>query len=180
MAAVATVVPVTACTLEDAFMLSTSFALIAFVASANSTAQLNWESDYAKAYNIAVQKQRPLAVFIGEGKNGPAQLVKDGVSDNAAKLLTESYVVVYIDTATESGKKLAQSYDMAQGLIIGDRSGAKQAARLAGTLTGDDLNTALVRFADPSLVVTTTATTPAPVYVAPISPCASGRCPNAR
>lgn len=160
-------------------MLSTSFALIAFVASANSSAQFSWESDYAKAFNTAVSKQRPLAVFIGEGKNGPAQLVKDGVNDSATKLLTESYVVVYVDTATDAGKKLAQSYEMTSGLIISDRAGAKQAVRLTGTITGDDLQTALVRYADPNVVVTTTATTPAPVFL-PQSPCASGRCPNAR
>lgn len=162
-------------------MLATTFSLIALVASANNVTPLNWQTDYAKAYTKAVEAHRPMALFFGEGKTGPAQVVKDGLTDSATKLLSDSYVVIYVDTATESGKKLAASYHVNQGLIISDRTGEKQALRLEGTITADDLATSLVKYSDPNVVVTTTATSAHPVYVMPATGgCASGRCPNAR
>ena len=164
-------------------MLATSLALIAYIASANVPSALSYQTDYAKAYAKAVDLHRPMAVFIGDGKDGLAKVVKDGVSEASSKVLAQSFVCVYIDSSSETGKKLAASFEMSQGLVISDRSGDKQALRLTGTVPASDLAESLTKFSDPNVVVTTTATTlhPVPVYVAPArSGCASGNCPFAR
>jgi len=161
-------------------MLATALALIAYSASANSVAALTWQTDYAKAYANAVQQHKPLAVFIGTGTAGPAAVVSEGVSDASTKLLASSYVVVYIDSNSEQGKTLAATFEMDKGFIISDKTGAKQALRLTGSVTASDLSESLVKFADTTSPATTVTTLhPAPVYL-PQSPCASGRCPNAR
>lgn len=163
-------------------MLATTFSLIALVASANNVAPLTWQTDYAKAYAMSVEKHRPMALFIGEGTSGPAQIVKDGLTESTTKLLKQNFVVVYINTKTASGKKLAESYHITSGLVISDRSGEIQALRLAGTIEADDFAASLVKYSDPNVVVTTTQVSakPAPVAVYAPSPCASGNCPYAR
>jgi hypothetical protein len=171
-------------------MLASSMALIAFVVSANS-AGLNWQPDYSKAIKVAAAQHRPVAVFIGQGK---PESIAESITDANRKLLNESYICVYIDATTPTGKKLADSFEMNQGLVISNSTAEKQALRLLGAVTADDLNASLVRFSDPNMVVNTTATTPH-VIVAPAAPvfvpapaffapapggCANGRCPNAR
>jgi hypothetical protein len=159
-------------------MMATAFSALIFLASANVVTP-SWQPDYSKAYTKAVADHRPLAVFLGEG-------AKPDLNSAAAKKLNDSYVVVFVDTASTSGKKLAASFEMTHGLVISDATAGKQALRLNGSISESDLTIALDRFADPTAVVTTTATTAAPVvYTAPViyapqSPCASGRCPNAR
>ncbi|CAN5356939.1 hypothetical protein BH11PLA2_BH11PLA2_19980 [soil metagenome] len=155
-------------------MLATFLTVVALASSANAVVP-QWQTDYAKAYSLAATKHRPLAVFLAEG-------TKPEMTAANTKLLNDSYVVVFVDTNSDAGKKLAASFDMAKGLVISDSVADKQALRLTGTVAESDLTTALVRFADPTLVVTTTATTPAPVVVAPMMrpSCATGNCPFAR
>src|SRR5436190_22173911 len=99
-------------------MLATTFTLFALVASANNAAVLSYQNDYAKGYTQAVEAHRPIALFFGEGKTGPAQIVTSGLSAESVKLLNDSYVAIYVDTATDSGKKLAASYAVSTGLVI--------------------------------------------------------------
>ena len=152
-------------------MLATTFAIVIFTASANRITPVNWQTDYAKAYTQAIEKHRPLAVFIGEG-------ARAGVNETNGKKLTQDFICVYVDANTEAGKKLAASFEMTQGLIISNRTGDKQALRLSGAVSTDDLTQSLDRFAKTE-TVTTTATSPYPVYVAP-PVCTTGNCPFAR
>src|SRR6185369_2281216 len=106
--------------------------------------------------------------------------IREGVTRENGKLLAQSYVSVYIDATTEEGKKLASYYRMTQGLVISDRTGELQALRLTGAVCAEDLATSLERFSKPDLVVTTTATTPAPVVIPARPSCPNGNCPFAR
>jgi hypothetical protein len=155
-------------------MLTTSIAWLAFATAAANTS-LNVQTDYAAAYTAAVEQHRPLAVFINDGKGGPASLVTNGLSDAANKLLAENYVTVYIDASTEAGKKVAATFDLNQGLVISNRTGDKQALRLTGTVSTADLDKSLEKFAKADVIVNTTQTTANPKPY-----CPTGKCPFAR
>jgi hypothetical protein len=148
--------------------------LLAFATGANSIPTVAWQTDYAQAYTKALEQHRPLAVFIGEGKT---DAVRDGITAANGKLLAQNYVSVFIDSSSEAGKKQADAFEMKQGLVISNRTGDKQALRLTGTVSADDLAKSLERFAKADLVVTTTQTSATPP--APFCPtCPNGGCPN--
>lgn len=147
-------------------MVSTSFTVAALVAlSAGSVPSVNWQADYATAMSTAVAQQKPMAVFIGKGDAGYAKLVAGGqIPASVGQVLSSQYVTVYVNTETAAGKELADKFEMAAGVVISTRGGAKQALRLSGEQTGTDLSGILTTLG------TTTVSAPAVVpasYTAP-------------
>lgn len=140
----------------------TALALSTVLASGIPT-PTTWQPDYRSAVVRAATDKKPLAVF----------LVKDeatmkAISSDALDKLKREYVAVIVNTETESGKKLATSFEMTEGLVISDRTGEKQAFRHVGSIPTTDLPSTLERFAHVSQVVTVTETQGI-VYAAPVA-----------
>jgi hypothetical protein len=112
-------------------------------------------------------------VFVGSGKDGWGKVVRDGALDSVLKrTLASSFVCVYIDTDTASGRSLAGAFEVAsKGLIISDRAGTSQAYSLSGDLTRDELSRTLAKYAEPDREVRTTDTVvrEAPAVVQPVA-----------
>jgi hypothetical protein len=128
-------------------------AIVAVSAAPNAP---TWQPDYATAVSKAAESKKPLAVFIGHGKSGQAAVVAGGLDATEVKTLSESYVSVYVDTDTESGKKLAANFELSEGVVISDRTGGLQAVRHEGPVTKTELNGYLTKYGEPTVVVTTT------------------------
>ena len=158
------------------------FAIVALagsLASANIPEQPKWEKSYFEARTWAMEREKPLAVFIGSGVSGWEKVSKDGAFDaKVYQLLKDKYVCVYIDTDKEEGKELAKQFAVdAKGLVISDKSGNTQAFYHSGDLSNSVLAKAVERYADVSEAkstetVATLEPPPAPapaVMVAPAS-----------
>ena len=169
-----------------------AFALSGLLA-ASIPGQPAWTTDYRQALSAASEFRKPIAVFITKGSQ--TQLTKgEGLSADAAKLLKDGYVALHVDTTTESGRKLAASFDMTEGLIISDKTGGVQALRHAGTVTPTELNGYLAKYAGTQPVMTTdyrtTGMAAQPVVSSPYVPAyrtyappvygTRGTCPNCR
>jgi hypothetical protein len=174
-------------------MFSTSLVLAAFsgLEASGSVAGLPaWQTDYRTALQQAAEQQKPVAVFIARGGDGYATLVTDGgIGGNAAKQLRSSYVCLYVDTATDAGKALAGSFRMTAGVVISDKAGTHQAARVEGPVSQGELARQLERFSDVPVAQTTEQVSAAavaapvaypqgyaPAYQGFGSGCASGNC----
>ena len=158
-------------------MVATTLAAVALsglLAPGATGALPSWQTNYGTAMTAAVAQQKPMAVFIGQGEAGPGKLLSDGqFPTKAGEVLNTSYVSVYVDTDTAAGKALAGQFGVSQGLVISNRGATHQAVRHTGTLSPDQLNDYLVRYAD-----TTVVAAPAPGGVSyPIGGgCAGGAC----
>jgi hypothetical protein len=133
-----------------------------------------WLTDYKAAQTRVASVKKPMAVFVGSGKDGWAKVIRDGALDpELKKALSTKYVCMYVDTDTAAGRTLAGALDLTtRGLIISDREGTKQAYSLAGDLTREELSSTLTKYADPDREVRTTDTVnrearPAPVATYP-------------
>ncbi|MGE3804006.1 MAG: hypothetical protein AB7K24_04960 [Gemmataceae bacterium] len=158
---------------------------LASIGAALSEAQV-WHSDYASAQEKAIQSHKPLAVVFGSGKHGWRKLSRDGDAEGQiARRFASEYVCLYVDISTESGSKLARSFQIHDdlGIVISNRKGDLQAFRHEGELSDAALNRYLKRFADPDLQVTTTLTNPGdeerlqPYPTRPVQP-AANYCPT--
>ena len=167
-------------------MLSTSLAAVVLsgVAAASTAVPPAWQTDYATAAARAAETKKPIAVFIARGEAGYARVAADGgLTADDIRLLRQSYVCLYVDTQTQPGKKLAEAFEMAEGLVISGRAGEKQALRHEGKVPHADLTKYLTRFAESDRVITTTESPnaapavtyvqPAPVYYSQVRPAAS-------
>ena len=136
-------------------IFTTSLAAVALSGLVSSAipAQPAWTSDYRQALSAATELHKPIAVFITKGAQ--AELTKGEGLGDAAKLLKEGYVALHIDTTTEKGRKLAKSFDLAEGLIISDKTGGVQALRHAGTVSPTELSGYLTKYAGTESVTTT-------------------------
>ena len=77
----------------------------------------HWRTDYYTALNQVTEQGKPLAVFVGWGKEGWNQICSDGDLGKEAKhLLAENYVCVYVDSKRPDGKRLAEDFDISDGL----------------------------------------------------------------
>jgi hypothetical protein len=194
-------------------MINTTLAILALTAGMDLSVpptNLKWQTDYSQAMTSASQSHKPMAVFIGRGEEAVKKLVAEGtITADAAKVLTSNYVLVYLDTNTETGKDLAKSFDMNQGLVISGPGGSVQAYRHSGAVTSATLAQTLSRYASAGQPTTTVsagdeaprATTvpsgyvivpgncpngncqmvvPAGQFTFPGSSCPNGRCPNQR
>lgn len=120
-----------------------------------------WQNDYHKAQQMGASQKKPLAIVFGSGANGWTKIAKEATpAAGVSQVLTQSYVCVYVDTATPAGKKIAGDFGITQstGLVISDRSASLQAFWHQGDMTSQNLETYLRRFADPAVVVRTTET----------------------
>ncbi len=144
-----------------------------FLASAALVPSSNWQADYGKALAQAAAENKAVAVFIGKGEAGYATLVSGGkISDDAEKSLKANYVVVYVNTATTDGEKLASAFAMKEGVVVSTRGGASQAVRHGGPVSSAELSGYLARGAATSAVASTEARgteTPAAPAVVPAS-----------
>ncbi len=141
-----------------------------------------WSHDYTAACKLAVQAKKPLAIVLAPGKEAHQKLGRDGgLGAEAEGLLSEKYVCVQIDTSTDKGKELAQSFQMPAGLgiVISDRTVEKQAFRHEGDLARADLVRYLTRYADPNFVFVETESNPGhAAHAAPVFYQPSGYCPS--
>jgi hypothetical protein len=119
---------------------------------ANLSTQPDWQTDYRKAMALAVKEHKPLAVFIVKGESKKLANLPADVS----KALKANYIAVTINSSDAEGKKIAQAFELTEGVVISDRTGEKQAYRIEGKTSTDDLPQTLVRLADPKHVTTTT------------------------
>src|SRR5204863_4463155 len=99
------------------------------------------------------------AIVVGNGIKGWQEISKNGDLDkDVRELLDAHFVCVYLDSSTDSGKKMANALAVGSGpaLIIGDRSGTNQAFRYKGSLTTRQLTDTLKRFSKVGEVATAT------------------------
>jgi hypothetical protein len=110
---------------------------------------LTWQKDYVAARKKGRQENRPLAVFIGRGPQGWEQVCLESKMTPAVRtLLEDSYVCVYVDTAEARGKRLADEFDLARGVVLSTRDGESQAFRQDGRISCKDLKFTLEKFAN--------------------------------
>lgn len=140
-------------------MLSTSLATAVFygmLASGSVATQPAWHTDYGKALVQATDFKKPVAVFIAQGGDGYAKLVKEGkIPTDAAKVLRQNYVCLYVDAASPTGKALTSSFQMSEGLVISSKAGTHQALRHEGRLTSTELTGYLTKYAESTQPVRT-------------------------
>ena len=148
------------------FTTSLTATVVAGLFASGSIAGLpDWTESYGKAITQAGEKQKPVAVFLSPGE--PTKLTNGkGLGTEALKSLKTDYIAVRIDTTTEHGKKLADAFGVAQGVVLSDRTGKQIALKHEGTLTPDELASYLSRFAGQKELVTTEVHSSAssPVY----------------
>src|SRR5262249_34213386 len=80
-----------------------------------------WLTDYRQACERAKKERRPLAVFVGTGKDGYHKVSREGVlGADVQKALAQSYVCVYLDVAKADAKQLAGAFEIrkGRGLVI--------------------------------------------------------------
>jgi hypothetical protein len=121
----------------------------------------NWQSVYHDAQSLNSAQKKPMALIFGSGPQGWRQVAQEGkLEPPALQLLASSYVCVYADTSTPSGKKLAAMFEIqrGQGVVLSDRSGDKQAFWHEGQLSNQSLTRYLQKYADEQVAVTTTET----------------------
>ena len=133
-------------------------ALTSSISTANLPSNPTWFNDYATAARHVTDVHKPMAVFVGSGKDGWGKVVREGALDDAMKkLLAEKFVCVYVDRDTATGQSLAGTFEVAsRGLIISDRAGTSQAYSLSGDLTGSELVKTLEKYADADVRTTET------------------------
>jgi hypothetical protein len=139
------------------------FALAGVFGHAALTGGPVWLKDYPAARQQSVQANKPLAVFIGAGKQGWQEVSQDGRLDkDVLKILSADYVCVYVDVNQAAGKELAGEFEVAEGpgLIISNRQAKLQAFHHEGSLSNQDIERYLRRFAAPDVVVQYTETKP--------------------
>ncbi|HEX3151081.1 MAG TPA: hypothetical protein VHR66_23580 [Gemmataceae bacterium] len=124
-------------------------ALAAGMTPANLATEPTWLNDYAAAQTRVQAIKKPMAVFVGSGKDGWAKIVKSGSIDpEINKLLANKFVCVYADTDTTAGRALATAFEVTnKGLVISDKAGTTQAYNLSGDLTREELSQTLVKYA---------------------------------
>jgi hypothetical protein len=158
---------------------STILVALTTLLASPGTESLVWQKDYATALQRGKETGKPLAVFVGKGANGWQSMATEGKVDaKTTELLAQKYVCLYVDLSDESGKQLADSFELhsTPGLVISSAGGDLQAYRHEGELQPVDLQQNLVRFSDPNRAVVTTEGAPVqrvslypptPTYYAP-------------
>jgi hypothetical protein len=156
------------------FTMMAAAAMAAGISPGALSPEPTWLNDYKAAQTRVAAVKKPMAVFVGSGKDGWAKVVRDGTLDAELKnALAGKFVCLYVDTDTDAGRSLAGAFDVAgKGLIISDRAGSQQAFSLSGDLTRQELANTLAKYADPDLAVRSTETVnrearPAPVVAYP-------------
>jgi hypothetical protein len=140
----------------------TSLVLVALAGGSASPAvpDPSWQEDYAAARKLGRQERKPLAVFIGAGREGWGKVSESGKLNPAVKRrLADDYVCLYLNRARPSGWRVASAFRMSgPGLVISSPDGEDQAFRHEGTLSSSELEWTLRKYANPRRVVTRTET----------------------
>ena len=137
------------------FTASLTAAVLSGVLASGSLESAHWRTSYREAATAAADLRKPIAVFITTGS--PAKLVKEGtLGKDAARLLREGFIPLTVDTGTATGKDLAGTFNLTEGLVSSDRTGGVQALRHAGGVTDAELKGYLERYAAPTATVVTT------------------------
>lgn len=163
-------------------MIATTFCVLALASSGLdlgiSPANPRWQTDYSLALTRASAEKKPMAVFIGHGSDTIKRMTTDGViTADAAKLLTASYVCLYLDADTAKGKDLASQFEITEGLVISSPGGNMQAYRYTGTLPTATLTRELTHYASAGEPTTTvSAGAVSGRYVITSGGCANGSC----
>ncbi|QDU23226.1 hypothetical protein [Urbifossiella limnaea] len=160
-------------------MLTTTFAAVLVSAAlAEAPSAPAWETNYARASETAVAQRKPLAVFIGHGESGYNRVVGGNMPTEAGRLLSTSYVALYVNADTAEGKRLATAFGVEEGLVISSRCGNLQALKYGGAVPALDLASYLTKYSAADVAVTTTERAGTAVVAAPVvtSSCANGRC----
>jgi hypothetical protein len=126
-----------------------------------------WNRDYGLAMRQATAAQKPVAVFIGSGKEGWKTVCDEGdLSPQVRRLLMDHYVCVYIDAAQALAGGLVRSFDAGAKplVVLSCHDCIYEAYRHAGTLTNASLAEALERHAVRNVPAVYPAT-PAPCRV---------------
>jgi hypothetical protein len=155
------------------------YTTMAFVAltMGNLSGTPTWQHDYRAATQQVSVAGKPMVVFIGQA--GPQSVVREGTfSPELTKLLSKSFVCVYVDTSKAEGQSLAKAFRVNNGVVISDRTGSSQVFSLAGQIAAADLSTKLLAYADadPKDVKKTDSVVTDPKAVAP-PPAAGGPVP---
>ena len=142
-------------------MISTQLLAMASGLILGSASAPNWQSDYSSALAQAMTQHKPVAVLINAGEAGKQ------LPPAAVAALANNFVCVYADVATPAGRELANSFQLAEGLVISDRDAHVQALRYAGKVTGETVTKYAEQYAAPVAVTQTdyAGTTPAPAVV---------------
>jgi hypothetical protein len=155
------------------FTMMAAATLAAGISPSMLSPEPTWLNDYTLAQLRVAAVKKPMAVFVGHGKDGWGKVVRDGALDSVLKrTLASNFVCVYADTDTAAGHSLAGAFEVAsKGLVISDRAGTSQAYSLSGDLTKDELSKTLAKYADPDREVRTTDTVvrEAPAVVQPVT-----------
>lgn len=171
-------------------MLFTSLVAVVAVSglapSYTPAVQPKWQPDYSTAVRVAAAQHKPLAVFVGHGPAGYAQLVMDGgPAAPTAQTLTDKFVALYVDADSPAGKPLAEALKVTDGVVISDHTAALVSLRHQGPVAPATLATYVTTYADERPVVQTIQAgtlnyAPAPVYAPAYAPaaggCANGQC----
>jgi hypothetical protein len=101
-----------------------------------------WMKDYATALKCSRQEHKPLAIFVGCGKDGWKNVVRGKLGTNAERMLGKEFVCVYVDAETLAGKQLASTLKVSDGmgLVLGDRSGEYIDHRHSGAMSENELS----------------------------------------
>lgn len=185
-------------------MVTTTFAAVVLSAALANEAAVapTWETNYARASETAIAQRKPLAVFIGHGTNGYAQVVGGTMPTDAGRLLANNYVALYVNTDTAEGKTLAASFGVTEGLVLSCRGCQVAALKYGGVVPTDALAGYLTKYGPANTTVTTTeragtlapavtwtggcangrcgVVAPASYYYPAASSCPNGRCPTPR
>jgi hypothetical protein len=180
-------------------MISTTLAVLALAGGFSPGTKPSlpgWQTDYTAAKAAAAAQHKPMAVFIGQGAESLDKMLADGtIPADAAKVLRDSYVCVYLETGSEAARELAGRFDLTTGLVINTEGGSVQAVRVGGAVAGPGLTQELARCAtaQPAAVTVVSQATPAAMVGAPVTAgvtypaavggpmivtggCANGRC----
>lgn len=113
-----------------------------------NTPSIEWKSDYREALQQAESAKKPLAVFIGTGQDGWKTVSRDRDLDpSSRRVLTERYVCLYVDAATQDGKELAGRFGAKElpTLVLSDATRVYQAYRSSGGIPNGQLARVLQR-----------------------------------
>ena len=123
----------------------------------------SWSTDYWASQQEVKKMGKPMAIFVGNGKQGWKGVAATGkLNAKATKLLVEKYLCVYIDISTKAGRELAKQMriNTKVGIIISDSTGGYQAFRHQGDLNDTKLVAYLTQFADPNRTFVRTISNP--------------------
>ena len=130
-------------------MISTQLLAMASGLVLGTTTAPNWQSDYPTALAQATQMHKPMAVLINAGDAGKQ------LSQRASDALANNYVCVYADVSTAKGRELANSFRLAEGLVISDSNAQVQAVRYAGKVNGETVAALAEQYSTPVAVTQT-------------------------